>query len=101
MASMHLGVIYQEDEGKGWKLFFLPPKLFPLLSHPKPGIIYILLTKTMTYAPPSCKGNGEMVLFLLGCIVGEIEEGLWIVIFTVSAESVLMENEPVVFTICL
>lgn len=103
MASMHLGVIYQEDEGKEWKLFFFfpLPKLFPLLCHPKPGIVYILLTKTMTYAPPSSQGNEEIVLFLLGCVVGEIEEGLWLVIFTVFAGSALMENEAVVFTVCL
>lgn len=35
MASMHLGVIYQEDEGKGWKLFFFTPKAFPSTLSPQ------------------------------------------------------------------
>lgn len=62
MASVRLDFISEEDgKARGESLF---PKLFyPPFHHPKQGIIYILLDKSMTYIPPLLQGEQENSTF--------------------------------------
>lgn len=57
MASVRLDFTSEEDgKARGESLF---PKLFSPPFHPKPGIIYILLDKSMTYIPFQLQGEWE------------------------------------------
>ena len=60
-------------EGKGWKALF--SQSFCSTLPPKPGIIYILLTRTVTYGPslPPAGEEGKIVFSPLPCVAGHTE----------------------------